>query len=135
MVGLVAFDFVLGLVLAGVVDVSFVIHVLCMHLDDSPADPSGLRVPAYMVMQLESFFHTSSFDDFGRSTSYSPTENSPGCRRSIEVFRRLRFRQERPEQDGTRGGCHGHRQKTRENPQLLHVEPHRTRNERRHPSL
>src|SRR5262249_24284468 len=89
MVGLVAFDFVLRFVLARVVDVSFVIDVLCMHLDDSPADPSGLRVPAYMVMQLESFFHTSSFDDFGRATSYSPAENSPGCRRSIEVFRRM----------------------------------------------
>ena len=57
MVGFIAFDFVLGLILARVVDVSFVIHVLRMHLDDSPADPPGLRVPAYTIMQLESFFH------------------------------------------------------------------------------
>jgi hypothetical protein len=53
-IGLVAFDFVLGFVLAGVVDVSFVIHVRRMHLDDFPADPPGLRIPAYTVTQLES---------------------------------------------------------------------------------
>src|SRR6266446_1714919 len=66
-VGLVAFDFVLGFVLARVVDVSFVIHVLRMHLGDSPADPPGLRVPADTVMQLESFCHLSSFEDFVRA--------------------------------------------------------------------
>src|SRR6266566_3154596 len=53
-IGLVAFDFVLGFVLAGVVDVSFVVHVLCMHLDDSPADPPSLGIPAYTVTHLES---------------------------------------------------------------------------------
>src|SRR5262249_61589037 len=70
------FDFVLRFVLARVVDVSFVIDVLCMHLDDSPADPSGLRVPAYTIMQLESFFHTSSFEDSCRAPCYPPAENS-----------------------------------------------------------
>src|SRR6516225_2428159 len=58
-IGFVAFDFVLGLVLAGVVDVSFVIYVLCIHLDDFPADPSGLRIPAHMVTHLESSRHPS----------------------------------------------------------------------------
>src|SRR6266481_5684881 len=57
--GLVAFDFVLGFVLAGVVDVSFVVHVLCMHLDEFPADPPGLRIPAYPVTHLESLRHRS----------------------------------------------------------------------------
>src|SRR5262249_38802550 len=69
MVGLVAFDFVLRFVLARVVDVSFVIDVLCMHLDDSPADPPGLRVPAYTVVQLESFFHTSTCTEKGATSS------------------------------------------------------------------
>src|SRR5438876_10863850 len=58
-IGLVAFDFVLGFVLAGVVDVSFVVHVLCMHLDDSPADPPSLGIPAYTVTHLESLCHPS----------------------------------------------------------------------------
>src|SRR6266550_7376228 len=58
-IGLVAFDFVLGLVLAGVVDVSFVVHILCMHLDDSPADPPSLGIPAYTVTHLESLCHPS----------------------------------------------------------------------------
>src|SRR5258707_15347831 len=56
-IGLVAFDFVLGFVLAGVVDVSFVVHVLCMHVDDSPADPPSLRIPAYTITHLESPRH------------------------------------------------------------------------------
>src|SRR6266481_1583139 len=56
-IGLVAFDFVLGFVLAGVVDVSFVIHVRRMHLDDFPADPPSLRIPAYTVTHLESLCH------------------------------------------------------------------------------
>src|SRR5262249_10963760 len=58
-IGLVAFDLVLRFVLAGVVDVSFVVHVLCMHLDDFPADPAGLRIPAYTVAHLESSRHVS----------------------------------------------------------------------------
>src|SRR5438094_8493668 len=58
-IGLIAFDFVLGFVLAGVVDVSFVVHVLCMHLDDFPADPPSLGIPAYTVTHLESLCHPS----------------------------------------------------------------------------
>src|SRR5258708_3927480 len=58
-IGLVAFDFVLGFVLAGVVDVSFVVHVRHMHLDDSPADPPSLGIPAYTVTHLESLCHPS----------------------------------------------------------------------------
>jgi hypothetical protein len=34
-----------------------VIDVLYVHLDDSPADPPGLRVPAHTVTDLESFHH------------------------------------------------------------------------------
>src|SRR5712692_10097864 len=56
-IGLIAFDFVLRFVLAGVVDVSFVVHVLRMHLDDFPADPPSLRIPAYTVTHLESLCH------------------------------------------------------------------------------
>src|SRR5262245_4557940 len=88
MVGFVAFDFVLGLILARVVDVSFVIHVLRMHLDDSPADPPGLRVPAYTIMQLESFFHTSSFEDFAARHRTSPAAYSRSLGRSRQADRR-----------------------------------------------
>src|SRR6516162_4811014 len=65
-IGFVAFDFVLGFVLAGVVDVSFVIHVLCVRLDDFPADPSGLRIPAHTVTHLESSRHPSISGTCGR---------------------------------------------------------------------
>src|SRR4029077_8581745 len=63
MVGLVAFDLVLGFVLIRVMDVSFVIDVLYVHLDDSPADPPGLRVPAHTVTDLESFHHFSTSEN------------------------------------------------------------------------
>src|SRR5438552_1956021 len=76
MVGLVAFDFVLGLVLAGVVDVSFVVHVLCVHLDDFPADPPGLRIPAYTVTHLESLCHIDPRDGVPRRVEPLDAPNS-----------------------------------------------------------
>src|SRR5215211_4074417 len=45
MVGLVALDVVLRLILARVVSVAFVFDVLGVHLDDFPTDVSSLRVP------------------------------------------------------------------------------------------
>src|SRR5262245_3011511 len=57
--GLVALDLVLRVVLARMVDVSLPIHVFRIHLDDPAADASGLRVPAHMIAQLEPFRHAS----------------------------------------------------------------------------
>src|ERR1043166_3713143 len=48
-VGLVALDLVLRLILAGVVDVAFVIHVLGVHPDDAAADAPGLGIPADVI--------------------------------------------------------------------------------------
>src|SRR5262245_18518011 len=58
-VGLVALDLVLRVVLARMVDVSLPIHVFRMHLDDPAADASGLRVPAHMIADIELFRHAS----------------------------------------------------------------------------
>src|SRR6266568_1694985 len=57
MIGLVALNFVLRVLLARVVDISFVIHVLRVHLDDSAADSSGLRIPTHPATRFESFCH------------------------------------------------------------------------------
>jgi hypothetical protein len=56
-VGPVALNLVLRLVLARVMHVAFVIHVLRVHFDDSAADPPGLRIPAHAVACLEPFGH------------------------------------------------------------------------------
>src|SRR5262245_1172776 len=56
-VGLLALDLVLRVVLARMVDVSLPVHVFRMHLDDPAADASGLRVPGHMIAHLELFRH------------------------------------------------------------------------------
>jgi len=48
-VGLVALDFILGLFLARVVCIPFVIDIFCVHLNDRAADVPGLRVPCHMI--------------------------------------------------------------------------------------
>src|SRR6266849_4593329 len=40
--------------------VPFVIHVFRVHVDDGPADPTGLRVPGYMITHRELPRHLSS---------------------------------------------------------------------------
>src|SRR5262245_64030779 len=59
MIGLVALDLVLRVVLACMVDVSLPIDVLRMHLDDPAADAPGLRVPAHVIARLEPLRHAS----------------------------------------------------------------------------
>jgi len=55
--GLVAFDFVLRLVLGGVMRVALVIRVLRMDLDNPAADMPGLGIPGDVVADFESLFH------------------------------------------------------------------------------
>src|SRR4249920_60544 len=55
MVSLLALDLILRRILARVMDISFVVHVFRVHLDDAAGDPPGFRVPAHVVMELESF--------------------------------------------------------------------------------
>lgn len=59
MVRLVAPDFVLRLVLAGMVNVSFVVHILDMNLDDFSADISGFGIPAYVITDFKVLVHPS----------------------------------------------------------------------------
>src|SRR5215471_14337457 len=57
MVGLVALNFVLRLVLARVMHVTFVTHVLRVRLYDSAADSSCLGIPTHVVADLKVFCH------------------------------------------------------------------------------
>src|ERR1043166_7674177 len=59
-VGLVTLNFILWLILARVVDVPFVINVCGVHLDDRPADVSGLGVPGYTIAEPKCFLHAGS---------------------------------------------------------------------------
>jgi hypothetical protein len=53
-IGLVALDFVLWIVLGGMVRVTFVIEVLRVHLDDAAPHESCFRIPAHVVAYLKS---------------------------------------------------------------------------------
>src|SRR5438309_12072166 len=59
-VGLVALDFILWLILARVVGVPFVIKAFRVHIDDRPADVPGLRVPGHVIADLECSLHDGS---------------------------------------------------------------------------
>src|SRR5207253_3798924 len=59
-VGLVALDFILWLILARVVCVPFVINIFGVHLDDRPGDVSSLRVPGHVIADLECSLHEGS---------------------------------------------------------------------------
>jgi hypothetical protein len=52
-VGLVTLDLILRLVLARMMDISFVVHIFRMHLDNAAADPPGFRVPGDMIVLFE----------------------------------------------------------------------------------
>src|SRR5437763_3489949 len=59
-VGLVARDFILWLILACVVRVPFVLNIFRVHLDDRPGDVSSLRVPGHVIADLECSLHEGS---------------------------------------------------------------------------
>jgi hypothetical protein len=52
-IGLVALDFILRIIRAGVMSVSLVIGVSCMDLDDPAADLTGFGVPRHVIANLE----------------------------------------------------------------------------------
>lgn len=60
MAGFVAFDLVLRLILAGMMDVAFVVHVARMGPDDAAADAAGFGVPGYVIACLEFLAHGAS---------------------------------------------------------------------------
>ena len=50
MSSLFAFDFVLRLAFARVMDVAFVIHVFGVHVHDFAADPASFRIPTHPIV-------------------------------------------------------------------------------------
>ena len=52
-VRLVALDFILRIILARVVRISFVIEIFGMNLDDLAADMPGFRVPGHVIADFE----------------------------------------------------------------------------------
>ena len=57
-----ALDFILRVLLARAVGMSFVIKILGVYLDDCAADVPGFRVPRHVIADLESFFHYENSD-------------------------------------------------------------------------
>src|SRR5689334_10276422 len=58
-VGFVALDFILWLILARVVGVPFIVDVLGVHLDDRSADVPSLRVPDHVIADFKWSPHAS----------------------------------------------------------------------------
>jgi hypothetical protein len=56
-IGLVAFDLVLRIILARMMDVTLVAHVARMYSHDPTADSASLRVPTYVITDFESLRH------------------------------------------------------------------------------
>jgi hypothetical protein len=100
-VRLIAFDFVLRLVLGGMMRVALVIDILRMDLDDPAADVSRLGIPGHAIADFEAFPHgltekTRSFGpvlikysvySFGRWFSPGPSARSPAPFRAASAGR------------------------------------------------
>src|SRR5581483_6077941 len=84
MIGLVALDFVLGILLAGVVRVSLVVGVAGMHLDDRAADAPGLGIPGHVVADLE-------FSAHGAGTVFRPSSSSRNTTASLCASSRAEY--------------------------------------------
>jgi hypothetical protein len=57
MIGLVAFDLVLRIILARMMDVAFVVHVARMDPHDTAADPASFGIPTYVIADFEFLCH------------------------------------------------------------------------------
>jgi hypothetical protein len=62
--GLIAFDFVLRLLFARVMDIAFVVHVFDVDPHDFPSHPTSFRVPTYVIANFELLGH----GELGRGT-------------------------------------------------------------------
>lgn len=56
-VGFVAFDLVLWIVLARMMDIAFVVHVARMHPHDMTTDAAGFGIPTYVIADSEFLSH------------------------------------------------------------------------------
>lgn len=57
MLGLVAFNFILGIIFRRVMSMTFVVEVAGMNLDDRARYPSRLRIPAHVIADFELLGH------------------------------------------------------------------------------
>jgi hypothetical protein len=69
---LVAFDFVLRIILARVMDITFVFDVLGVHPHDFASNPAGFRIPAHMGADFEPLGQPLNHGD------YPPPKNGAG---------------------------------------------------------
>src|SRR5215469_8779741 len=56
-IGLVALDFVLRIVLPSVMHMTLVVEIRGVDSDDGPRHPACFRIPAYMIADLEPLGH------------------------------------------------------------------------------
>jgi len=64
-IGFITLDFILRIIRAGVVRMSLVIGISCMHLNDLSANASCLRVPGHVIPDFEFFLHEQFVSGFG----------------------------------------------------------------------
>jgi hypothetical protein len=102
MSSLFAFDFVLRLVFARVMDVAFVIHVFGVHVHDFAADPASFRIPTHPIANFEPLSH-------GKSLRI---ESNARSRQQIELQATADVPKKRgcsPDSAATRTSCSGQR--------------------------
>ncbi len=60
MIGFVAFNLVLWIVCARVMDIAFVVHIPRVHAHDTAADPAGFGIPTHVIANFEYLRHDES---------------------------------------------------------------------------
>jgi hypothetical protein len=48
-IGFVAFDLVLRIIIARMMDIAFVVHVSCVHPHNETTDPTGFGIPTHVI--------------------------------------------------------------------------------------
>ena len=57
----VAFNFILRICFRGVMGISFVVEIGCVHLDDGARNAACFRIPAYFIADFKFFGHCEQF--------------------------------------------------------------------------
>jgi hypothetical protein len=57
MIGLVAFDFVLGIVFRCVMHVALIVEVSGVNSDNGSGHPTRFGIPTYVIANLKRFYH------------------------------------------------------------------------------
>src|SRR5579883_3329723 len=73
-VGLVALDLILRIIVAGVTRMAFVVNIPGVHLDGPAADIAGFRVPDHVIADLEFLRHGR-----GPRSRQAPSAPAPGA--------------------------------------------------------